>query len=75
MQSEPVVHARKKTKAIRQPYEPKLSIEDYELIAKSVRETIEESMTMIVTSQQAMQMVLDSKMAELKTFLERVHQA
>ena len=35
---------------------------------------MEESMTMIVTSQQAMQMVLDSKMEELKTLLQRAHQ-
>ena len=36
---------------------------------------MEESMTGIVTSQQAMQMVLDNKMAELKTLLHRAHQA
>lgn len=68
-QSEPKVHARKKRKATKDPTNPILSFKDYEHIATSVQETMEESMTMIVTSQQAMQMVLDNKMVELKTLL------
>lgn len=49
-QIEPAPHARKKRKVGRQPCEPNLSTEDYEHIATSVQETMEESMTTIVTS-------------------------
>jgi hypothetical protein len=74
LQSEATPHARKKRKAIRRPYEPKLSTKDCEHITTSVQETMKESMTVIVTLQQAMQMVLDNKMVELKTLLQRAHQ-
>ena len=69
LQIKPTPHARKKRKVVKPPYKPKLSIEDYEQIATLVQETMEESMTTIVTSQQEMQMVLDRKMEELKTLL------
>ena len=68
-QSEPKAHAKKKRKATKDPNDPILSTKDYEHIATSVKETMEESVTAIVTSQQAMQMVLDNKMAELKILI------
>ena len=74
-QSEPKAHARKKRKATKEPSDTILSMEDCEHIATLVQETMEESITTIVTSQKAMQMVLDNKMEELKTLLQRAHQA
>ena len=68
-QDEPNSHARKKRKAIREPYEPQLSSEHYEHITTSSQETLGGSMTMIVTSQHVMRAKLVSKIAELKTLL------
>ena len=47
---------------------------DYEHIASSVQETLEGSMTAIMTSQDVMKAVLDSKIAELKILLQRAPQ-
>ena len=44
---------------------------DYEGIATSVHESLEELMTAIITSQNAMKTALDLRIAELKTPLER----
>lgn len=45
-----------------------------EHIATSVQENMEESLSAAVTLQQAMQVVLDSKMVELTTLLQRAYQ-
>ena len=74
LQDEPISHARKKRKAIREPYEPQLSSEDYDHIATSVQETLEGSMTAIMTSQDAMKAMLDSKIGKLNTLLQKAPQ-
>ena len=68
-QDETTSHHRKKRKATRDPYEPKLNPKDYDHITTSVQETLEGSMTAIVTSQHAMRTKLDNKIEELKTLL------
>ena len=42
------IHLRKKRKAYRKPYNPKLSLVDYDEIAISMQESLEESMAAIV---------------------------
>ena len=73
-QDEPSLHVRKKRKVVKETYEPQLSSEDYEHIATSVQETLEGSMPAIMTSQDAMKAACDSKIAKLKTLLQKVPQ-
>lgn len=69
-QDDPTSHQKKKRKATREPYEPKLNLEDYKHIVTSVQETLEGSMTAIVTLQHAMQTTVESKIVKLKTLLQ-----
>lgn len=73
-QEEPILHATKKRKVGKEPYDPQLSTVDYEHIAPSIQETFEGSMNAIVTSQDAMKATLDSRIAELKTLLQKAPQ-
>ena len=65
---------RQKMKAQRKPTTPQLGTNDYDNIGKCVQETLEESMTAIVSSQTEMKSTLDMKIVELKTLLERATQ-
>ena len=73
-QEEPGPHARKKRKDSREPYDPQLSSVDYEHIASYVQETLEGSMTAIMTSQDTIKATLDSKITELNILLQRAPQ-
>ena len=68
------MHARKKRNAVREPYDPQLSTTDYEHIATSIQETLEGSMTAIMTSHDVMKVALDSKITKLKTLLQKAPQ-
>ena len=68
------MHAKKKRKVVREPYDPELSSVDYEHIATFVQETLEGSMTAIVTSQDMMKAALDSRIVELKNLLQKASQ-
>lgn len=73
-QDKPISHARKKRNVVREPYEPQLSLEDYEHIMTSVQDTLEGSMTAIVTLQHARKANLNNKITELKTLLQKAPQ-
>lgn len=74
LQDELTMHLRKKRKAYREPYDPKLNSTDNEHVATSVQECLEGLMTTIVTSHNAMKTALDLRIVELKTMLERIAQ-
>ena len=57
-------------KAHKQPTTPQLGLDDYDNNATCVQETLEGSMTTIVSSHSKMKSVLDMKIAELNTLLE-----
>ena len=61
-------------KAKKKPIAPQLGSTDYEGIATYLQETLEGSMTMIVSPQTEMKSALDMKIMELKTLLERALQ-
>lgn len=65
------MYGRKKRKAFKEPYDPQLSFVDYEGIASSIQESLEGLMTAIMTSQDAMKVALDSKVAKLNILLQR----
>ena len=71
MQEEFGSHARKKRKASREPYDPQLGSVDYEHSVSFIQETLEGTMTTIMTLQDAMKAALDSKVTELKTLLQK----
>ena len=56
------------------PIASQLGSDDYDNIATCVQESLEGSMTMIVSSQDEMQSMLDIRILELKTLLEQVAQ-
>ena len=63
-----------KTKSHRPISDVHLGLDDYELIATRVLETLDAPMTTIVTTQTAMKSALDVQIAELKTIVERASQ-
>ena len=69
-----MIHLRKKRKDSTEPYDPQLSLVDYEGIATSMQESMEGSMTMIVSSQTKMKTTLDMIIVELKILLEQTAQ-
>ena len=73
-QAEPQPHKRPNMKAHKKPTTPQLGSDDYDNIATCVQETLEGSMTTIVISRSEMKSVLDMKIVELKTLLERASQ-
>ena len=56
------------------PVEDKFSIDDIDKIANHVYQTLEDSITTIVTLHNAMKSAVDQRIAELKTLLERTSQ-
>ena len=67
-------HKRQNMKAHKLPTHAQLGLDDYDNIATCVQETLEGSMTSIVSLQTKMKSVMDLKIAELKTLLERALQ-
>lgn len=75
-QEEKTSRKKFKQKVSIDPYDPNpmLNSSDYEGIATSMHESLEESMTAIVTSQDIMKVMIDQRIMELKTLLERTPQ-
>ena len=61
---------RKKMKVHRPPSDAQLGVTDYEGIAHYVKDTLEGSMTAIVSLETDMKSTLDMKIVEMKTLLE-----
>lgn len=73
-QEESMPRKRQKRKAHKLPTDARLGSVDYDNIATYVQDTLEGSMTAIVSLQTEMKSVLDMEIAELKTLLEQTTQ-